>query len=47
MSELMAWAERVGPVERTDTVLSEVDFIDYNEREKYFLNHSKKSAQAK
>ncbi|PLR95862.1 polysaccharide pyruvyl transferase family protein [Bacillus sp. T33-2] len=37
ISQLMGWAENIGPVERMDTVLSEVDVIDYKDREKYFL----------
>lgn len=36
-----------GPVERTDTVLSEVDMIDYDEREKYFLKTLEKIGSSK
>ncbi|KYC65850.1 general stress protein [Bacillus coagulans] len=37
VSELMERAVNIGPVDRTDTVLSEVDTIDYADREKYFM----------
>jgi len=47
ISELMAWAEKEGPVERTDTVLSEVDTIDYDEREEYFLKTLDKIGSSK
>lgn len=47
ITELMAWAEKKGPVERTDTVLSEVDMIDYDEREKYFLKTLEKIGSSK
>ncbi|MTT31824.1 general stress protein [Terrilactibacillus sp. BCM23-1] len=37
ISELMRWAGETTTVERTDTVLSEVETIDYEDREKYFM----------
>lgn len=47
ITDLMKWAERIGPVNRTDTVLSEVDTIDYDEREKYFLEMLEKIGSSK
>ncbi|PLT29568.1 polysaccharide pyruvyl transferase family protein [Peribacillus deserti] len=47
ISELMSWAEETGSVERTDTVLSEVDIIDYKDREKYFMKTLDKIASSK
>ncbi|MGG3573587.1 polysaccharide pyruvyl transferase family protein [Bacillus gobiensis] len=37
VSELMRWAGKTTSVKRTDTVLRDIDTIDYKEREKYFL----------
>ncbi|WP_411344453.1 polysaccharide pyruvyl transferase family protein [Paenibacillus sp. WLX1005] len=38
LEELKQWAQQIGKVERIDTVLDEVDTIDYAEREHYLMN---------
>lgn len=37
ISELMRWTEKITYVERTDTVLTDIETIDYGDRENYFL----------
>lgn len=47
ISTLMSKTEHIGPVDRTDTVLSEVETIDYAEREKYFMKMLDKIGSSK
>ncbi|MFT8320608.1 MAG: polysaccharide pyruvyl transferase family protein [Bacillus sp. (in: firmicutes)] len=47
VSELMNWVEKTTFVERADTVLNEVEMIDYKDREKYFLKTLDRIASSK
>lgn len=47
ISELMQWAEQSTSVERTDTVLADPTFIDYEDRENYFLQMLDKIGSSK
>jgi exopolysaccharide biosynthesis predicted pyruvyltransferase EpsI len=47
ISQLMKWAEELGPVERTDTVLEQPEVIDYHDREHYFMEMLDKIGSSK